>query len=527
MITAVDNARAVLAFCAFGAVHRWCCGIVSGCLVVALPVAARAACGGGGTSSLALPVVSYLRNYRAPFGVPSRLAVDAAGNVYVADPALGQVIVRAPNGRILTRFGGLERPISVAVANGGTIYVGDARAGSVTGFDREWRPILQLGQGPGEFRQPNDLAVDAATENLYVADTAAHLIKVYTAAGGFVRSFGGHGSTEGLFNFPVAVFVDAPAHQVLVADQLNYRIQVFDTEGTFLSCFGSQGSDPGQFNMLQGVSTDQQGRIYAADAVEGRVQVLDRNGAFVGYIGDFGDGRGQLRMPIGFVIDPSSRLFVAAASNARLEVFGLDTFADPETVLPAVVRVEPDPLDRFAPGADVDAYIEVPGAAPREIVPGSIVANGVPAVTSALTPGDHDSNGIPDVRVRFSRAALVGTLPVDGAAVVTVSGLLGTKQFEGSAVVQVTACGPGTICPLGDVDPQCNDAVCDFTVGCRIQPKPDGTGCEDGNACTTGDVCGGGVCGGVALRCDDGNVCTDDTCDPAAGCVRQQHRAVR
>ena len=44
--------------------------------------------------------------------------------------------------------------------------------------------------------------------------------------------------------------------------------------------------------------------------------------------------------------------------------------------------------------------------------------------------------------------------------------------------------------------------------------------CNDGNACTTADVCTAGVCvGGPALGCNDGNVCTDDSCDPATGCV--------
>jgi hypothetical protein len=51
--------------------------------------------------------------------------------------------------------------------------------------------------------------------------------------------------------------------------------------------------------------------------------------------------------------------------------------------------------------------------------------------------------------------------------------------------------------------------------------QPDGTPCEDGNACTTGDTCAGGVCGSGAgaQSCDDGNVCTTDTCYPASGCV--------
>jgi DNA-binding beta-propeller fold protein YncE len=460
-----------------------------------------------------------LRSYRAPFGVPTRMAVDASGNVYVTDPGQGQVIVRAPNGRIVSRASGLGHPVSVAAGKTGKIYIGDAESGSVTAFNSGWQTVLQLGQGAGEFLQPSDLAVDAATGNVYVADSKAHLVKVYSAGGAFLQSFGGHGSGDGLFNFPVGVFVDAVARQVLVADQLNYRIQVFDVAGTFLSCFGGQGSEPGKFNMPQGVSIDGHGRVYVTDSVEGRIQVLDRNGGFVGYIGEFGDAAAQLRIPMGMVIDPSNRLFVAAANNARLEVFGLDTFADPETILPVVIHMAPELIDRAAPAAGIVGYIEVPGYALDQIVPGSITANGVAAAAIPITVGDQDGNGVPDLRVEFDRTALLATLPVDGAGTVTLSGLLGTKHLEGAAGVHITTCGPGTMCSLGDADPRCNEAVCLAAIGCTVQPKPDGTGCEDGNACTIGDVCRSGACVGTSLSCDDGNVCTDDSCDPVGGCV--------
>ena len=110
--------------------------------------------------------------------MPTRLAVDAGGNIHVADPGLGQVITRAPDGRVISRVGGVGRPISVAVG-GGLIYVGDAESGAVTAFDSAWQPILHLGKGGGEFLQPSDLSVDAASGNVYVADGKADLIKVY------------------------------------------------------------------------------------------------------------------------------------------------------------------------------------------------------------------------------------------------------------------------------------------------------------------------------------------------------------
>jgi hypothetical protein len=50
--------------------------------------------------------------------------------------------------------------------------------------------------------------------------------------------------------------------------------------------------------------------------------------------------------------------------------------------------------------------------------------------------------------------------------------------------------------------------------------RADGAPCEDGNVCTTEDVCEGGLCvGGVNVACDEQGACTQGSCDPATGCV--------
>ena len=53
---------------------------------------------------------------------------------------------------------------------------------------------------------------------------------------------------------------------------------------------------------------------------------------------------------------------------------------------------------------------------------------------------------------------------------------------------------------------------------CAEQASPDGTGCDDADACTTGDQCVGGACATTDLDCDDGNPCTQEDCDSDIGC---------
>ncbi|MBM4355694.1 MAG: hypothetical protein FJ109_18210, partial [Deltaproteobacteria bacterium] len=69
-----------------------------------------------------------------------------------------------------------------------------------------------------------------------------------------------------------------------------------------------------------------------------------------------------------------------------------------------------------------------------------------------------------------------------------------------------------------DCDPCTQDQV--DGAGCKHTTMGEGQLCDDGDACTTGEKCNGGKCGGgAAVGCDDGDVCTLDACDPVSGCT--------
>lgn len=488
---------------------------------MALPLPGAAVCGGGGVSALPVPVAVPLHQYHAGLQAPTRLAVDAAGNVYITDPEKAQVLVRAPSGRILSRGESLGNPVSIAVTAGGQLLVGDGVTGSVTAYSAAWQLQFVLGQGAGEFLFPSDIAIDAASGNVYVTDAAAHLVKIYDSSGAPVSSFGGLGSGDGQLNYPTGIFVDSAAGEVYVGDQRNYRVQIFDLTGTPLFCFGQQGRAAGQFNMIQGLWKDAGGRIYVADSFEGRVQILDRNGDFISFLSDFGPGRGKLRVPMDLVIDPSNRLFVTAANNARVEIFGVDAYSDPETFAPATARTNPRTLDRNDPQPVVTVDVEILGYNPNLIVTSSIRVNGVAPNPTPITIGDHDGDGEADLRVEVDWAAFLATVP-DGAAPVLVTGTVAGLDFEAAdtVTVETSLCGPAAPpCSLGGADPQCNEMRCVEGVGCTVTVLGDGTACETGDACTV-DACAAGACVVVRPRnCDDGNLCTDDTCDSASGCV--------
>lgn len=97
---------------------------------------------------------------------------------------------------------------------------------------------------------------------------------------------------------------------------------------------------------------------------------------------------------------------------------------------------------------------------------------------------------------------------------------------DGSACYGGNPCTTGDVCADGecvfgpakdcdDLNP-CTDDSCEPATGCVFTPNT--AACDDGDACTDDDLCEGGACEGMPLNCDDGNVCTDDSCDMVLGC---------
>jgi hypothetical protein len=95
---------------------------------------------------------------------------------------------------------------------------------------------------------------------------------------------------------------------------------------------------------------------------------------------------------------------------------------------------------------------------------------------------------------------------------------------DGNACNGIETCNTTTgVCVAGtplncDDGNVCTDDSCDPASGCVHTNNT--ASCDDGNACTTADTCSGGTCvGGPAPNCNDGNLCTTDSCDPQTGCA--------
>jgi DNA-binding beta-propeller fold protein YncE len=268
---------------------------------------------------------------------PEAVAVDAQGDVYVADQ-LSYVVQRfTATGAFSTEWGsygggrGQFGPIGgLATDAAGNVYVVDSSHNRVEKFDSNGDFITawgHRGSGLGEFSfgssqdptKPPGGGIAVAGNYAYVADSGNDRIERFSLDGSEPMQWGTKGSAPGQFSYPRGLAADTT--EVLVADDDNHRIEKFDPNGAFQSSAGSQGAGPGQFGFPYGITLDAAGNAYVADDINHRVVKLNPELTFARAWGGFGSKPGQLAFPRALASDPAGDTYVADTANDRVQVF--------------------------------------------------------------------------------------------------------------------------------------------------------------------------------------------------------------
>jgi sugar lactone lactonase YvrE len=238
-----------------------------------------------------------LSRFSDPFGV----AVDARGNVYVADGGDSNRIRRiGPDGAVFTFAGGRE-----GFADG----TGSAAA----------------------FHTPSALALDRKG-NLYVADTGNHAIRkitpdgvVTTLAGNGQPGFADGSGADARFNGPVGIAVD-DAGVVYVADTYNDRIRRIARDGSVTTVAGN--GQPGDadgaaltagFDTPSGLAVARNGALYVADTGNDAIRLIGTDGLVSTLaVTPEQERRPVLRRPVGLALTHDGYLYIAASSGGRI-----------------------------------------------------------------------------------------------------------------------------------------------------------------------------------------------------------------
>jgi DNA-binding beta-propeller fold protein YncE len=404
---------------------------------LARPALALLSCSASATSAAAKPTTSFLRGYWASLRGPVSVAADGGGSLFIADAVRSTLTERRFDGSVAREIRLPERPLSVGTDGtraDGPVYVGDA-SGQVRAYARDFSQSSSLGAGIGEFAMPADIAVDPLSGQIWIADARAKTVGIFSPQGARLQTLAGASAAE-RFGSPtgLAVLVAGAIQEVLVADQPNSRLLVFGLDGAYRRCIGRQGGTPGRFAFPKGLATDRAQRIYVSDTFQGDVQVIDRNGGFLATVAGFGERPGELRSPADLAIDTAGRLYVATTNNQRLDVFGIDAFSDPESVIPVDTAALPDVLPPHD-GTVTSLRIQAPGTALAGVETGSITVNGI--APTAVRIEDTNRDGALDILVDLDVAALLPTLPAVGDGLLLFSARLGAMTLLGSATVSL------------------------------------------------------------------------------------------
>jgi len=303
---------------------------------------------------------------------PRGIALDAAGNLYFSDLSNHRVRKITASGVITTIAGNgtagfagdngpatsaqLNRPEGLAIDSAGNIFIADSAnnrirkvsspGGVITTVAGNGNPAF-FGEGvaaiSASFFVPTDVALDAA-ENLFIADGGNMRVRKVTYPAGVITTVAGTGSigytgdgglaTAAQLANPLSIDVDAGG-SLFIADRLNHVIRrVSGGIITTIAGLGTMGlaGDGGpatlaKFNQPDGIGVDQAGNIFVVDSANNRVRQFSLGGIInsvvgrpvSGFSGDGGPASAAaINSPQAVAMDTAGNLFIADMGNSRI-----------------------------------------------------------------------------------------------------------------------------------------------------------------------------------------------------------------
>jgi hypothetical protein len=421
---------------------------------------------------------------------PNGVAVDVAGNVYVAD-TFNDTIREITAGGVVTTLAGtagvpgsvdgvgtaalFNDPTAVAVDDAGNIYVADAGNDTI----REIAPggvvttlagtagVADSVDGKGalaRFNHPSSVAVDGEG-NVYVADTYNNTIREITPDG-VVTTLAGTanvaGSVDGtgaaaLFDNPYGIAVD-DAGNIYVGDTLNDTVREITPGGvvtTLAGAAGQSGNTDGtgaaaRLNDPNGVAVDGAGNVYVADYGNHLIREITPGGVVItlaGTVGETGgaDGTGpaaRFNRPTGVAVDGAGNVFVADTENDTIRKLSIPsvsarsglTGTNPLALTAAVTDLLPDTIcyERVvatsAGGTTLGAILSFTTAAKPLPPPPTILSVQHPTIK---VPSGKSSKSVTVLQLQFSE-------PVKGAGKLADYALKSGKTKNGVTTYTVT-----------------------------------------------------------------------------------------
>lgn len=306
----------------------------------------------------------------ARFDTPAGIAIDVTGNMYVTDLNNHKIRKITPTGLVSTLAGStagfldatgtaskFNYPHGIAVDASGNVYVADSNNNRIRKITPAGVVSTLAGSGAAGFSDgigtaakfdfPTGVSVDV-NGNVYVVDKNNHKIRKITPAGD-VSTFAG--STQGYldaagtsarFNYPYGITLDA-SNNIFISDSQNHKIRKITPLGLVSTLAGStSGFADGttltsKFSFPQGLAIDDSNNLFVADNNNHKIRKISQTGlvsTVAGSVFGYQEGSGNLAKfyyPHGIVIDTASgNMYVTDYYNHKIRkiegaVLGLET----------------------------------------------------------------------------------------------------------------------------------------------------------------------------------------------------------
>lgn len=334
---------------------------------------------------------------QAQFCGPAAVAGDSAGNVYIADPCSSRVRKISAAGIVTTVAGGngqgyagdggpassaqLNDPEGLAVDSAGNLYIADDGAAVVRKVSTGGIITTVAGNGQQPFKPvdgvaatsiglsgAHGVAVDAAG-NVYIAEEGFARVRKVSADGTIATFAGGvpwnmtqgpmgdgGPASQASFGNLTALTTDA-AGNLYIADASAGKVRKVDANG-IISTVAGNGSFPGfagdggpasgaVFNGVHGIAVDANGNIFIADSNNNRIRMVSTTGVITTVAGDgddsfTGDGSATtvgVANPNG-VWASGSKVYVASEDDGRVRLLTPGTASGGTPATPVISEVD-------------------------------------------------------------------------------------------------------------------------------------------------------------------------------------------
>jgi DNA-binding beta-propeller fold protein YncE len=273
-----------------------------------------------------------------PMHMPTDVAVDSTGRVYVADGAKDRIVIFRPDGvfdRVVDAIGDdkLKRPVGLCVDVAGQLWIADSGNHRVLVIAPDGRLLARI-EAPapegGRPFEPTDVVVTPDGRRAYIPDNHNHRLVIRDNQTGVVTFMGRFGEGLGQFRWPFMVAI-APDGYVYITEAIGARAQRLSPTDRWAGQVGRWGVELGQLYRPKGITVDGQARPYISDSTLNVVQVFGAMGGVVGVLTDPTGRPYRFQHPMGMAFDTRGRLYLVELLANRVAILNLPPgFAPPK-----------------------------------------------------------------------------------------------------------------------------------------------------------------------------------------------------